>query len=85
MFGSVGLKVHGKVFAMVVNGALVVKLPAPRAGALIQSGQCTAFDPGHGRPMKEWVSVSEGGATLPKTLIEESLAYVVEIERRSSK
>jgi hypothetical protein len=30
MFGSTGLKVKGKVFAMLVKGALVVKLPKAR-------------------------------------------------------
>jgi TfoX/Sxy family transcriptional regulator of competence genes len=57
MFGSEGLKVDGKVFAMEVKGALVVKLSAARAQVVVSGGQAQVFDPGHGRPMKQWVSV----------------------------
>lgn len=58
MFGSAGLKVNGKVFAMVVKGKLVAKLPKPRVDELVASGDGEPFDPGHGKLMKEWVSVS---------------------------
>jgi TfoX/Sxy family transcriptional regulator of competence genes len=60
MFGAVGLKVNGKVFAMVVKGRLVVKLPKARVDALVRDRRAQRFDPGHGRPMKEWVSVPRG-------------------------
>lgn len=58
MFGSPGLKVRGKVFAIVVKGRLVVKLPNDRVNALVASGRAEYFDPGHGRLMKEWVAVA---------------------------
>ncbi len=35
MFGSTALKVGGKVFAMLVKGKLVVKVPAGRVAALV--------------------------------------------------
>ena len=57
MFGSQGFKVRGKVFAMLVKGRLVVKLPRERVEALVASGRATPFDPGHGRLMKKWVAV----------------------------
>ncbi|MBI3587489.1 MAG: TfoX/Sxy family protein [Ignavibacteriales bacterium] len=57
MFGSVGLKFNGKVFAMVVKEKLVVKLPKERVDALIAAGNGEYFDPGHGRLMKEWIAV----------------------------
>lgn len=57
MFGSMGLKVDGKVFAMFVKDKLVVKLPQERVEALVVSGDGKYFDPGHGRLMKEWVAV----------------------------
>lgn len=60
MFGSMGLKVGGKVFAMLVKGRLVVKLPKERVEALVASGGGEYFDPGHGRIMKEWVAVEPG-------------------------
>ncbi len=58
-FGATSLKTNGKIFAMLVNGVLVVKLAAPRVNALIAEGVGTRFDPGHGRLMKEWLSVEE--------------------------
>ncbi len=39
MFGADGLKAGGKVFAMEVKGALVVKLSAARAEAMVQGGR----------------------------------------------
>src|SRR5207244_13409690 len=52
-----GLRVGGKIFAMISRGELVVKLPAERVDELVESGASTRFDAGKGRPMKEWVSV----------------------------
>jgi hypothetical protein len=80
MFGSVGLKVGGKVFAMCVKGALVVKLPAERAAALIAAKAATTFDPGHGKPMKEWVSIS-GTRTPWVDLAQEAHAFVKGLAR----
>lgn len=63
MFGSVGLKVSGKVFAMVVKGRFVAKLPKARVDELVGAGSGEHFDPGHGKLMKEWVSVPAGKAS----------------------
>lgn len=57
MFGSPGLKVAGKVFAMLVKDRLVVKLPKTQVDECVAAGRGTYFDPGHGRLMKEWLSV----------------------------
>ena len=57
-FGSNGLKVNGKLFAMSVRGKLVVKLPKDRVDSLAASGVGERFDPGHGRVMKEWLAVA---------------------------
>jgi hypothetical protein len=58
-FGSTGLKVNGKLFAMVSGRTrkFVVKLPKERVDALVRAGQGEPFDPGHGRRMKEWIAV----------------------------
>jgi TfoX/Sxy family transcriptional regulator of competence genes len=50
------LNVNGKVFAMLVRGRLVVKLPKARVDALVATAAAERFDPGHGRIMKEWAS-----------------------------
>jgi hypothetical protein len=57
-FGASGLKIGGKLFAMLAKGELVVKLPKQRVDELIASGAGTRFDPGHGRLMKEWVAIA---------------------------
>jgi TfoX/Sxy family transcriptional regulator of competence genes len=76
MFGSEGLKISGKVFAMEVKGKLVVKIPAGRANELVAEGSATFFDPGHGRLMKEWVAVRPKSLTQWVTLAEEALVFV---------
>jgi hypothetical protein len=62
MFGSVGLKVNGKIFAMLVKGKFVAKLPKARVDEIVTAGSGHYFDPGHGKLMKEWVSVPAGKA-----------------------
>jgi hypothetical protein len=57
MMASYGLKVNGKIFAMQVKERFVAKLPKPRVDALVEAGIGERFDPGHGRVMKEWVSI----------------------------
>ena len=58
-FGSEALKVDGRIFAMPVKGALVVKLPKDRVAELVASGVGSHFDPGHGRLMREWIVVRD--------------------------
>ena len=56
-FGATSLKTDGRIFAMLVKGRLVVKLPAARVAELVEAGAGERFDPGHGRVQKEWLSV----------------------------
>lgn len=76
MFGAEGLKVGKAVFAMEVKGKLVVKLSAERAAALRDGGLAEAFDPGHGRPMKQWVAVDRRAKLDWLALSREALAFV---------
>jgi len=77
-FGSnPGLRVGGKVFAMLNRGALVVKLPKERVDQLVASGAGSRFDPRRdGRLMKEWVTVPAGRGREWGTLADEALTFV---------
>lgn len=57
LMASNGLKVNGKIFAMLSRGRLVVKLPRSRVDGLVSAGAGERFDPGHGRVMKEWIVI----------------------------
>jgi hypothetical protein len=56
-FGRSALRWEKKIFAMLVRGRLVVKLPAPRVDALAAAGDGVRFDANKGTPMKEWFSL----------------------------
>lgn len=76
MMASLGLKVDGKIFAMLVRGELVVKLPRERVDALAGSGRGRRFDPrGDGRLMKEWL-VLEGPEPSWLDLTREAYRFV---------
>ncbi len=57
MMASFGLKVNDKIFAMVVKGMLVVKLPKARVDEMVGSGAGEHLETGQGRKMKEWIAV----------------------------
>lgn len=57
-FGSSNaLRVAGQIFAMESHGRLVVKLPAERVRALLDSGDGEPFTAGKAKWLKEWVSL----------------------------
>ena len=58
-FGSPGLTLHGKTFAMLVKGRLAIKLPKARVDALVAEGAGERFALGRKR-MKEWVTLEPG-------------------------
>jgi hypothetical protein len=75
-FGSTSLKTNGKIFAMLVNGRLVVKLNRRRVDALVAAGAGTNFDPGHGRLQKEWLDIESDSDETWLDLATESDAFV---------
>ena len=77
-FGSTSLKTNGKIFAMLVNGRLVVKLDRRRVDELVASGAGTRFDPGHGRVMKEWLDLESDSDETWLALATESEAFVAD-------
>lgn len=75
-FGASALQVRGKIFAMLVNDRLVVKLPRQRVDAIVAAGEGERFTPAHGRVMKEWVTVESASAERWLPLAREALAFV---------
>lgn len=57
--GNVVLKLGAKIFAIVGEDRLVVKLPKARVDELVEAKAGTRFDPRkNGRVMKEWLVAS---------------------------
>ena len=61
MFGSPGLKISGKVFAFLMKGKLILKLPKKQVDELVLAKEGKHFGhmfaPDNWRTMKEWVEV----------------------------
>lgn len=78
MFGMPCLKIGKKVLAGVWGDAMNFKLPPDaRAEALALRG-AEPFDPGMGRPMKEWVVVPLAESASWPGLAEQALEFVRE-------
>ncbi len=75
-FGSGSLKVDGRIFAMVSADRVVLKLPSKRVSELIATGRGEPFDAGKGRPLKEWVALSNLPDSSMRTLAREALRFV---------
>jgi hypothetical protein len=74
-FGSnAGLRISGKIYAMLVRGELVVKLQKDRVQELTEAGVGHPFEPGPGRLMKEWVAIHDQAAR--PSLVEEAREFV---------
>jgi len=69
------LSVKNKIFAMLSRGNFVAKLPKARVDELVAKRVGKHFDPGHGRLMKEWLSVPPGRASWID-LAKEAYAFV---------
>ena len=74
-FGSSALKYRGKIFAMLVRGHLVVKLPKARVTELVAAGQGGHFDANKGTPMKEWFTLGEPSDLSWSAVSREALDY----------
>jgi hypothetical protein len=75
-FGWDALKIDGKIFAMLSEDRLVVKLPRTRVDELVASGDGERFDPGHGRLMKEWLSLDPSSKKEWLPLAKEAMMFV---------
>jgi hypothetical protein len=69
-----GLRVNGKIFAMLHSGRLTVKLPADRCAELVATGTAELLAMGT-RRMREWVSISDARSDWVE-IADEALAFV---------
>ncbi len=74
-FGRSALRYRGKIFAMLVRGRLVLKLPASRVDALVEAGDGIHFDAQKGTPMREWLSLDPGSGQDWLALAREALDF----------
>ena len=74
-FGRSALKLRGRIFAMLVRGQLVLKLPASRVAELVAAGHGVPFDANTGRPMREWLSLDADSPAEWLSLAREALAF----------
>lgn len=76
-FGSAALQSSGRIFAMLSNGRLVVKLPRQRVDALSAAGAGERFAPRRdGRLMKEWLAVDPASTAEWLPLAREAMEFV---------
>jgi hypothetical protein len=74
-FGRSALRYRGKIFAMLVRGRLVLKLPANRVAALVGAGDGAPFDANKGTPMKEWLGLDPASKLDWLALAREALEF----------
>jgi hypothetical protein len=74
-FGRSALRFQGKIFAMLVRGRLVLKLPEARVSELIAAGEGLNFDANKGTPMREWLSLHPESSLSWLPLASEALDF----------
>ncbi|HEV2374461.1 MAG TPA: hypothetical protein VGS19_20155 [Streptosporangiaceae bacterium] len=74
-FGRGAIRYQKRIFAMLVRGRLVVKLPAARVDALVSAGEGVYFDANKGTPMREWFSLDPGSGQEWLPLAREALEF----------
>jgi hypothetical protein len=73
---SEGLRVSNKIYAMLVNGELVVRIPKARVDELVDAGIGRRFEPSPGRVMKEWLSLPPAASRRWRSIVAEARAFV---------
>ena len=74
-FGRSALKFRGRIFAMLVRGRLVLKLPAARVEAVVAAGDGVHFDANKGKPMAQWLSLDPASGLDWLSLAREALDF----------
>ena len=75
-FGRNALRLDGRIFAMLVRGELVVKLPTERVTAECEAGHGRRFDANKPYPMKQWLVVAESQDHRWRELADEARAHL---------
>ncbi len=79
--GNLVLKAGRKIFAILSDGRLVVKLPKARVDEIVDGGRGEHFDPRrNGRVMKEWLVAGPSLRTIE--MVREAHAFVAGREPR---
>jgi hypothetical protein len=85
MFGMPTIKVGGKAFAGVPGrGGMVFKLSPDEVRVTLKLKGTDLFDPGMGRPMREWVVVPASQSRRWRALAKVSLDYVAAAAARKA-
>jgi hypothetical protein len=79
---SPGLKVNGKIFAMLVRAALIVKVPSDQVDLLITEGVAEPMQMGTKSPMREWVRVPVEHSRRWPRLANDALEFVASISSK---
>lgn len=80
-FGRAALRHNGKIFAMLVRGRLVLKLPEDRVDALVDGGAGVRFDANKGKPMREWLALDPESDLDWPTLAHDALRFASGADR----
>ncbi|TQJ16742.1 hypothetical protein FB475_0847 [Kribbella jejuensis] len=76
MFGMPCLKIGKKVVAGMFGDAMTFKLPPEALAKALQLDGVEQFDPGMGRPMKEWVKIPLDRSDVWPEYAADALEYV---------
>lgn len=76
MFGMPCLKIDGKMLGGLYGDAMTFKLPAWALAEALALEGAEHFDPGMGRPTKEWVVVPLAHAATWPRFAEQAMEYV---------
>ena len=74
-FGAHTLRHDGTIVAMLVDAAVVLKLPGDRVSELVASGRGAPWDAGPGRRMRQWMTVVDDDPAMTLALGREALEF----------
>lgn len=75
VLGAAALTIDGSIFAVLVGGALVLRLPRHRVEGLVAAGTGLPFAAADGTPLPEWAAFDHGTPESDLALAEEAMAF----------